>query len=275
MQTHCPQCGTQFRVTETQINSADGYVRCSVCEEVFNVYEVSDKTSMEEDHQHSLLNSCSADKNSPDIDIDSSETVISDESQKDKFGFFDKGNSELMEYVVPEEFREFHTSNLHSTASTILWGIGFLLLTTTLLIEYIWFNRDQFIQVPEIQAEIEKLCQVFECEDLSIRDPSKIELISRNIYSHPNEKNALMVNVTMKNNTGFSQPYPVMNIKFTDIRGSIVASRHFLPNEYLPLEYQHSDNKQQDLLLPDTSTSVTLEIQDPGKKAISYEFNFL
>ncbi|NOQ70345.1 MAG: DUF3426 domain-containing protein [Gammaproteobacteria bacterium] len=275
MQTHCPQCGTQFRVTETQINSADGYVRCSVCEEVFNVYEVSDKTSLEEDHQHSLLNSCSADKNSPDIDIDSSETVISDESQKDKFGFFDKGNSELMEYVVPEEFREFHTSNLHSTASTILWGIGFLLLTTTLLIEYIWFNRDQFIQVPEIQAEIEKLCQVFECEDLSIRDPSKIELISRNIYSHPNEKNALMVNVTMKNNTGFSQPYPVMNIKFTDIRGSIVASRHFLPNEYLPLEYQHSDNKQQDLLLPDTSTSVTLEIQDPGKKAISYEFNFL
>ena len=279
MQTQCPQCGTQFRVTETQINIADGYVRCSICEKVFNVHEVVNKTSLEHDDQQPLLNSCYADKHSPNItinvDIEASETAVLDESQKDTFNFFDKDGNELMEYVVPEEFRESHTFNSPSVASTVLWGIGFLLLTATLLIEYVWFNRDQFFQVPEIQAEIEKLCQTFECKNLSMRAPSKIEVVTRNIYSHPNEKDILMVNVTMKNNATFSQPYPVMNINFSDIRGSIVASRHFLPNEYLPLEYQHSDNKQQDLLLPDTSTSVTLEIQDPGKKAISYEFNFL
>jgi len=276
MQTHCPQCGTQFRLTETQINIADGYVRCGICEEIFNVYEVVNKTSLEDDHQQSLPGSCDADKQPPDIainvDIEASETAVSDESQKDTFDFFDKDSSALMEYVVPEEFRESHS---HSTASTVLWGIGFLLLTATLLIEYVWFNRDQFIQVPEFQAEIEKLCQAFECKKLSIRDPSKIELIARNIYSHPNEKDALMIDVTMRNNANFSQPYPVMQINFSDIRGGTVAARRFLSTEYLPIEYKQGDNKQQRLLPPDTSTSITLEIQDPGIQAMTYEFNFL
>lgn len=256
MQTHCPQCGTQFRVTETQTTVADGYVRCGICEEVFNVYEVANKSSLQHDH-----------KNSPDIAID--------ESQKDTYDFFDKESDELMEYVVPEQFRDSHTYNSHFTTSTVLWGIGFLLLSVSLLIEYVWFNRNQFMQVPEIQVEIEKLCQTFDCKNLSMRNPAKIELVTRNIYSHPNEKDALMVNVTMKNNAEFSQPYPVMNINFSDIRGSIVASRYFLPGEYLTLEHQQSDNKQQDLLQPDTSTSITLEIQDPGKQAMTYEFNFL
>ena len=85
MQTQCPQCGTQFRVTETQINSADGYVRCSVCEKVFNVHEVVNKTSLEHDDQQPLLNSCYDDKHSPNItinvDIEASETAVLDESQ--------------------------------------------------------------------------------------------------------------------------------------------------------------------------------------------------
>ena len=276
MQTHCPQCGTQFRLTETQINIADGYVRCGICEEIFNVYEVANKTSLKDDHQQSPLSSCDADKPSPDmainVDIEASETTVSDKYQKDTFDFFDKDSIELMEYVVPEKFREPDSS---STASTVLWGIGFLLLTTSLLLEYLWFNRNQFIQVPEIQAEIETLCQTFECKKLSIRAPSRIELIARNIYSHPNEKDILLIDVTMRNNANFSQPYPVMQINFSDIRGNTVAARRFLATEYLPIEYKQGDNKQQDLLAPNTSTSITMEIQDPGKQSKTYEFNFL
>ena len=84
-----------------------------------------------------------------------------------------------------------------------------------------------------------------------------------------------MVNVTMKNNADFAQPYPVMQIEFSDIRGGTVAARRFLPAEYLPVEAQHANTEQSRMLLPDTSSSITMEIQDPGRQAMTYEFNFL
>ena len=141
--------------------------------------------------------------------------------------------------------------------------------------EYVWFNRDQLNNIPELQAAINTLCQQVKCKNFSIRDPANIELITRNIYSHPNEKSALMVNVTMKNNAAFAQPYPVMQIDFSDIRGNIVAARRFWPKEYLASEYQQGNTEQPYLLQARTSASITLEIQDPGKQAMTYEFNFL
>ena len=84
-----------------------------------------------------------------------------------------------------------------------------------------------------------------------------------------------MVDVTMKNNARFSQPFPVMNISFSDIRGNAVASRNFYPDEYLTAEQKNDTKNRQALLSPDTSTSLTLEIRDPGKQATTYEFDFL
>jgi hypothetical protein len=140
--------------------------------------------------------------------------------------------------------------------------------------EYIWFNRDQLNQMPQLQIWAEKLCQRFECKNISMRNPKKIELVSRNVYSHPNEKNALMVNITMKNLADFAQPYPVMQIKFSDVRGDNVAARRFLPSEYLPAEIRQQTPQQQ-LFESDTNMTFTMEIQDPGKQAMTYEFDFL
>ncbi len=303
MQTQCPHCKTRFRVTETQVNTADGFVRCGVCKEVFNAFEVA----KQHDHQHSLLNDERSEYHSAVIEdkteqtvlrssqntyqvsdvtehseiyaenkpLNTNETPVIDESQKDIYDFFNKEDNESLQHIVPDNLRDSYSSQSHSAISTLLWSFGILLLTATLAIEYAWFNRDQLSQIPELQAGIEKLCQQFECKKLSIRDPSKIELITRNIYSHPNEKKALMVNVTMKNNAEFAQPYPVMQIDFSDIRGGTVAARRFLPAEYLAIESQQANTEQQRLLQPNTSTHVTLEIQDPGKQAMTYEFNFL
>ena len=141
--------------------------------------------------------------------------------------------------------------------------------------EYAWFNREQLNKIPELQTAISALCQQIKCKDFSIRDPANIELITRNVYSHPNEKDALMVNITMKNNAAFAQPYPVMQIDFSDIRGNTVAARRFWPKEYLASENQQANTEQPNLLPANTRASITLEIQDPGKQAMTYEFNFL
>jgi len=301
MQTQCPHCATRFRVTESQVNTADGYVRCSVCKQVFNAIEVAEA----DDQQPSLLRqehstdandtgnnvsvadferSCDdtggsiendTSDNSETENIDFSKTSATDELRKDAFDFFDEKSNESLPHVVPEKFKESHDPDSSGLVSSLLWGVGTLMLTATLLIEYAWFNRDQLNQVPQLRAWSEKICQQIECKDISMRDPAKIELISRNVYSHPNEKGALMVNVTMKNHAEFAQPFPVMQIYFSDVRGSSVAARRFLPDEYLPKELLSDSSDSPLLLEPDTHMTFTMEIQDPGKQAMTYEFDFL
>jgi len=352
MQTQCPHCDTRFRVTEFQVNAADGFVRCSICEEVFNAFEVAEQ----DEHQPSLLSPEQSQEDQPltpgdeppaeqvaddaissnefdlsepesndaeshqsenqdpenyqaecfeqgDNDFEKNETLseqiptsetieesektktddfnkttTSDDLQKDTFDFFAEDDNEHLSHVVPEKFKQSYTSDSASFLSNLLWGIGALLLTATLGIEYTWFNRDQLNQIPQLQAWTEQLCQRIECSDITMRNPAKIELVSRNVYSHPNEKNALMVDITIKNQADFAQPYPVMQITFSDVRGGNVAARRFLPSEYLPAEIQgeiQQADAQQALFEPDTNMTFTMEIQDPGKQAMTYEFDFL
>ena len=311
MQTQCPHCDTRFRVTETQVNAADGFVRCSVCEEVFNAFEVAEQ----HEHQQSLLDQPAlyeqssneetdqtedstesgtshinstpepAEDDSPQNEANeaieepaANETADTDDLRKDTFDFFAEDDDESLSHVVPEQFKKTHAADSGSFISNLLWGVGALLLTATLGIEYAWFNRDQLNRIPQLQAWTEQLCQHVECKDIAMRNPAKIKLIARNVYSHPNEKNALMVDITMKNQADFAQPYPIMQIRFSDVRGGDVAARRFLPGEYLPAgirgEIQQADS-QQALFEPDTNMSFTMEIQDPGKQAMTYEFDFL
>ena len=299
MQTQCPHCATRFRVTESQVKTADGYVRCSVCKQVFNAIDVAETDkplSPLHDQKHAIDdtgNPAQIDPQFPSSDmpldkeesdtthhtepetIDLNRTSASAEPHKDAFDFFNEEATESLPHVVPEKLKDRYASGSAPLLSNLLWGAATLLLTATLFIEYAWFNRDQLNQIPQLRALSDKICQQVDCKDISMRDPSKIELISRNVYSHPNEKDALMVNVTMKNLAEFAQPFPVMQIYFSDVRGGSVAARRFFPEEYLAEEYL-SDNAGSPLLLePDTNMTFSMEIQDPGKQAMTYEFDFL
>ena len=293
MQTCCPHCETNFRLTESQIDIANGYVRCGICDEVFNVYEVADNTT-HENNQQDLLNN--TDNTPKDIDTDPSdseaiapeaksddihqtpsynEAFKSEETNIDDFldrsdDFFNEESNESLHHVVPDDLRSYKPPSVTVTA---LWSVGTLLLISSFSLEYIWFNQDEFYRFPGIQTKIEQLCQKLMCDKKLQRDPDQIELITRNVYSHPNEKDALMINLVIKNTAEFAQPYPVMQIDFSDIRGTVVAARRFYPNDYTDITAQNDSATA--LLQPDTDTTVTLEISDPGKQAMTYEFNFL
>jgi hypothetical protein len=172
--------------------------------------------------------------------------------------------------VVPSEFRT-DTPAGHTTWSTLLWSVAILLLIASLISEYAWFNRDQLLNQRQLQPYIADLCEHLPCDGyISLRDPESIEMLNRNVYTHPNEKNALMITATMINHASYSQALPDVKIDFSSTRGEVVASRRFKPAEYLPPD---DDNSR--LMQPDLPVSFSLEIVDPGKDAITYEFMFL
>ena len=60
-----------------------------------------------------------------------------------------------------------------------------------------------------------------------------------------------------------------MELEFTDLNGTPIASRHFQPSEYLAGELQGSN-----MMPRKQPIHVSIEITDPGNKAVNYQMHF-
>jgi len=172
--------------------------------------------------------------------------------------------------LIPDEYRIPELRKTYSIWKDLAWSMAILTLTASLFIEYTWFNRNELIRNPQLRPLVTQFCILAKCGPMDLREPGEIEMTTRNIYAHPNVKNALMISGTLINHAQFEQPYPDILIDFSNIRGEVTASRIFTPEEYLQIKL--SSLKP---LAPNMSVDFTMEIQDPGKNAMTYEFSFL
>ncbi|MDT8451506.1 MAG: DUF3426 domain-containing protein [Gammaproteobacteria bacterium] len=192
-------------------------------------------------------------------------TSVSD-NETEETDLFDGVQSKL----IPDEYR---IPELHNTTSLwrdIAWSLAILAFTATLFAEYIWFNRNELISDPQLRPLVTQFCAVANCDTMNLREPAKVEMTTRNIYSHPNVKNALMISGTLVNHAHFEQPYPDMLVDFSDVRGEVIASRIFTPEHYMQIKLDSLK-----LMPPGMPVDFNMEIQDPGNDAMTYEFSFL
>lgn len=172
--------------------------------------------------------------------------------------------------LIPDEYRIPELHNTYSIWSDISWSVAILILTASLFVEYTWFNRNALIRNPQLRPLITQFCDIANCDTIELRDPGEIEMTTRNIYTHPNVNNALMISGTLINHAPFEQPYPNILIDFSDVRGEVIASRIFTPEDYLQIKVSNLKP-----LTPESPVDFNMEIQDPGKDASTYEFSFL
>jgi predicted Zn finger-like uncharacterized protein len=250
MQTECPNCHTLFRITTAQLEMADGMVRCGFCKKIFDARVENDF----HDNKYQL-----------DVFEDTQPIDSNEKTEPDHASFF-AGEANT---IVPDDLRAESIVRSSSTLATVAWSLGILLLISTLVVEFLWFHHPQLLQNAQLKPLTSRLCKLTDCTHLQLRDPSQIEMVSRNVYSHPNEKDALMISTTMVNHATYAQPYPDVQIDFSNVRGELIASRRFLPEEYLQI-----DKEQLRLLPSGNAITFGLEIKDPGKDAITYEFSF-
>lgn len=250
MQTQCPHCHTLFRITEAQLAMAEGKVRCGFCKQVFDagvdIDADDDSLTPLDSHKKHLHKSIEGNR-TPDP------AFLSDQEGEAESGDF-SGKAGTG-----------HVSNI----ATAAWSLAILALIAALAMEFIWFNRPQLLQNSSLKPLADKLCEVTACEHMQLRDPTQIEMISRNVYTHPNASDALMISTTLVNHAAYAQPYPDVQIDFSNVRGELVASRRFEPEEYLQPE-----NEKPGLMQSGNPVTFGLEIRDPGQEAITYEFSF-
>ncbi len=253
MHTTCLHCGSVFRISTEQLDMADGQVRCSQCQQTFNALLTLESPLEETPAEHA--------------DEPTAAEAIAD--------LFDQPQAA----ADPEPADETNSVSLNeamygegnaprSAFRQMLWIAGIIILLAISLIQVVYYQRYQLISSSQFQPQIMSLCQLLPCDENRYSSLSQIELIERNVYTHPTRDNALMITGSFINKADFSQPIPSLLISLSDIQGNLIANRLFQPAEFL------TDASRQ-RVQPKKSVSFRLEILDPGSTALTYEFEFV
>lgn len=135
--------------------------------------------------------------------------------------------------------------------------------------QVLWFQYDAWTMNPSYRPVYEIVCQVTGCTLPPMTDVALIDAQRSIIRNHPDQPDARIVDVLMVNNADFAQPYPLIELLATNMRGELIAGRRFKPEEYL-----RGETRAGALMPPRTPIHVSLEIQDPGENALNFEVKF-
>ena len=149
------------------------------------------------------------------------------------------------------------------------WISSIVATLLLLVVQYVVFNFDRLSRDESYRPLLISSCSLLGCKVPSLDDITLIRSSNLMVRSHPTAQNALVVDAIIINRADFKQPFPVMQLQFTDLAGKIVAGRNFNPNEYLAGELIGSKNMP--IKQP---VHISLEIADPGEHAINYQLHF-
>ena len=151
----------------------------------------------------------------------------------------------------------------------LAWGLLILLALAGLAVQYVWYHFDQLARQDQYRPWFQELCPQLGCKVPSKVDISLLKSSNLIVRSHPEFQGALIVDAIIYNRASFSQPFPLLELRFADTGGQLIASRRFKPGEYLSGEMAGKEE-----MPPQTPIHIALDILDPGAKAVNYSLYF-
>ncbi|MCU1763834.1 DUF3426 domain-containing protein [Pseudomonas sp. 14P_8.1_Bac3] len=151
----------------------------------------------------------------------------------------------------------------------LLWLLLILLGAGALLGQYVAYHFDELARQDQYRPWFQQLCPQIGCTVPSKVDIAKIKSSNLVVRSHPDFNGALVVDAIIYNRAPFSQPFPLLELRFADLNGHLIASRRFKPGEYL-----NGDLEGMVEMPPQTPIHIALDILDPGAKAVNYSLSF-
>ena len=180
-------------------------------------------------------------------------------------------DNEATEISVPGGLDNLQEDPLHlseqQTGHSLPWGwtIAALLMLLVAVCQTFYFKFDQWSRTPQWRPLYAQACNHLDCQLPQIQNLKQMTTQHLVVRSHPQLQQALVVDTLIQNLAEYPQPFPDLELVFSDLNDNIVASRRFLPAEYLSGEL--SGQQQMPSRAP---IHVALEIVDPGPEAVSY-----
>ncbi|MCO8313040.1 DUF3426 domain-containing protein [Pseudomonas mandelii] len=149
------------------------------------------------------------------------------------------------------------------------WLLLILLGAAGLAGQYVAYHFDELARQDQYRPWFQQLCPHIGCTVPSKVDIAKVKSSNLVVRSHPDFNGALVVDAIIYNRAPFSQPFPLLELRFADLNGHLIASRRFKPGEYL-----NGDLEGLAEMPPQTPIHIALDILDPGPKAVNYSLSF-
>ena len=276
--TSCPHCKTSFRITQAQLRAANGSVRCGSCLQVFDAKSRFEKENSSKSAQKTAATPPVEEpvsKNKPAEPVTQPKLLTEPTPQKEqavaKQAVQPKPEQDFSTAIKELDEQENRDNQLshHYRHQNILWGGGAVFFALTLFFQYTWFNKDTLSLKPNLRPAYEWLCKTTNCILPPQIDTASIKSLQLMVRSHPDQDDALVVDAVIINNARHPQPYPVLDLSFTDINGNLVANREFSAREYLAGELAGATE-----MPVGQPIRLGLEIIDPGQDAVNYALSF-
>ncbi|WP_207238786.1 DUF3426 domain-containing protein, partial [Pseudomonas sp. MPR-R2A6] len=151
----------------------------------------------------------------------------------------------------------------------LIWLLLVLIAAAGLAGQYIAYQFDDLARQDAYRPWFQQLCPTLGCTVPSRVDIAHIKSSNLVVRSHPDFAGALVVDAIIYNRATFSQPFPLLELRFADLNGGLIASRRFKPAEYLSGELAGVSE-----MPSQTPIHISLDILDPGNKAVNYSLSF-
>ena len=283
MYTFCPDCHTVFYIEAAHLHAAKGLVHCGECHHVFDgvdhlyaelpaareALKEWEEEKAKAAHDERIYSEATEETVEPP-GVENTRTEEPARALETGAALEDgdwDGPAAARPLMQPVLAGEWHPPGLPWKGIAKVASILVLLLL--LGMQWIYYKRAELAADIAWRPALERFCAILRC-DLPLRvDVARIELLNRDVRQHPLVEDALLINASLVNRAGFIQPFPVFEIRFSDLTGSPIAMRRFEPHEYVAEEFVKPG------MPPGTPVQIMLEILDPGDDAVSFQFEFL
>ncbi len=249
MYTQCGQCKVVHRVSAKTLATAYGQVRCQRCGAVFNALDA-------------LADELREDGRFPLQFHDERPPVLDGNDGNDS-------SSEPLALSPAAVARSAAPAPSKPDTARRWWIGGGGVLLVTLLVQVVNAQAPSWRDDPSVRPLLERFCGWIGCQVPLRHDRTQLVLVNRDVRPHPVADSALLISATIENRAMFRQRYPTLGLRLFDLNNQPVASRYFAPSDYLNVNANIDRGLGVGTLLP-----IELEIIDPGKEAVAFEFSF-
>lgn len=244
MYTRCPQCKTVHPLTAALLSHARGLVQCGQCGRAFSALSfLFDDWPSGQAH-------------GPAKGAEAGPPVLRPGTQ---VGHTQHEPSEN------DDGNEKKAGSRH-----LAWRIATVLLVLLTTANALWTFREPLLENPRIKAWIDQTGRLQIEQDGLLKDPQQVQLVSRDMHTHPTRSGILVLSLTFVNLAQRSQVFPEMEVTLLDVANQPVARRRLQPTDYLRAGADIEAGLAADVYLP-----VLLELGDPGEQAVGFEILFL
>jgi predicted Zn finger-like uncharacterized protein len=243
MFTRCPQCKIVHPLNAALVSHARGLVQCGECGRTFSALSF-------------LFDSWpSSQAHGPARGPNAAPPVLRVTKSAD-----DKTSTP--ESDEPED--------AESKPKRLAWGLATALLVLLTIVNIAWTFRGPLLENPAVSAWMNQTGWLQAEPEGLLQDPQQVQLISRDMHTHPTRSGILVLSLTFVNLAQHSQEFPQLEVTLLDAASQPVARRRLRPTDYLRPGADIKSGLAKDVYLP-----VLLELGDPGEQAVGFEIRFL